>query len=119
DEVQRRLAGRPEEVVLELRQLPGAGHRLASDEVRRQDLAVSAREVHVEEEARDRALEPRRGALVDGEARPRQLRGLRPLEYAERLADVPVGLRLELEARRLAPARDLDVPLRVHAVGDA
>ena len=101
-----------EELLLELRQLPGAEHRVGVHEVRQPQLrvAVLAR-LHVEHELRDRALEPRQRPPHDGEARFRELRGAIHVEQAEGAADVLVRLRLELEAARRAPAPNLDVLL--------
>ena len=95
---------------------------------RREDLpvAVLAR-VHVQHEIDEGALQPGPCAEVEREAGAGDLGGALEIQDAEARADVPVGLRLEVEARRLAPGLDHGVVRAVPAdryrgvrqVGDA
>ncbi len=112
----RHLGGRDQEVIvaleleqvlLELRQLPGADQRRAVDHEGRQHLGVAmVRGVQVEHEGDQSPLEPRRGSPVDGETRPGDLGGALEIEDAQRRSEVPVGLGLEGKPPRLA-----DLPL--------
>jgi hypothetical protein len=99
-----------EQVLLEPGKVPGPGQRLGVGHERRQDLGeTSVTRVEVQHEADEGPLQP--GALVhvDGEARARDLG--RPLEVqdAQALADVPVGLGVEIEVRRRPPAPDFPI----------
>src|SRR2546425_5008866 len=79
---------RLEEVLLELRQLPGAAHRVRVHQVGGQQLEVPALPRGIEEELHDRELEPCQGAAVEDETGPRHLRGAFEVEQAEFLADL-------------------------------
>ena len=98
-----------EQVVFELRQLAGAGHRLGVDHVGHVALGVAVLGgVHVEHELRERAMQPRHRA-AQREARAGELgRGLE-IQAAERFADVDVIARRNVERARRAPASHLDV----------
>ena len=75
---------------------------------RRQHLAVAVLlDVHVEKELDERARQARGGAREDRESRARDLGGALEVEDAERRAEVPVRLGLEVEPARLSP-RALD-----------
>ena len=103
----------PEKVVGELRQLPGADHRLGVDHEGGQDLGVGVlARVQVEHEIDEGALEAGARAGVDGEPRPGDLRGPLEVEDPEAGSDLPVRQRLEVELPWLAPAAHLDVVLR-------
>src|SRR6185436_17780244 len=92
-----------EQVSLELGQLPGAHQRLAAHHEGRQHLAVAVLAgVEVEHQRDERPLEPRAGAEVGGEARAGELGAALEVEDAEPRSEVPVRLRREVEARRLA-----------------
>jgi len=100
---------RREQVLLELRQLAGAGQRLGVDDVRRVALgvAVPAR-LHIEHELGERPVQPRHRAAHQREARAGEFR--RGVEVEpERAADVDVVAHREVEDARLAPAAHLDV----------
>ena len=101
-----------EELLLELRQLSGAQHRLGVHQVREPELGVAVlARLEVEHELRDRALEPRERPPHHGESRLGEPRGAIHVEQAEVAADFLVGFRLEVEPARCAPAPDLDVLL--------
>ena len=88
-------------VVLELRQLAGAGHARAVHEHGRPDLlvAVLAR-VHVEEEVQQRADEPRAAAAEHGEAGAADLRAALEVEQPVLGGDLPVRPHAGGRARR-------------------
>jgi hypothetical protein len=108
----RHLGGRDEEqvvaahrvrVVLELRELPRAGHRRPRDERRRPHLLVAVLgDVRVDEVVEERAHEPGAAPAVHGEPRAADLRGALEVEHAEPRADVPVRRR-GAGGARLAP----------------
>ena len=105
------LGGRDEEepvvgvvrLVLELRELRGADHRLAPHQVRRCDLAVPVLARDVEHERRQRALQTRAVAAQDREPRAADLRGALEIEDAEPLADLVVRQRIEVERSAARP----------------
>ena len=111
------LGGRDQEVVvrqfervlLKLRQLTRARHRGAVDHERRKYFGIAVCGVCVEKEVDDRAFEPGAEPFIEMEARAGDFGGGLRVEDAEVGADVPVGLRVEVERSRLAPAADLDV----------
>src|SRR5581483_7300060 len=79
-------------------------------EKRRLDLAVSMlARVQVEHEIDQRAGQLRAGAAENGEARTREPRRALEIEDAERRAEIPMRLRLEIEASRLAVPAHFDV----------
>ena len=96
--------GAAEQILGKLGQLAGAEERLGVDHEGRQHLGVAVLlGVQVEHEADQRPLQPRSRAHVDGEARPAQLGGAFEVENAERLADLPVRLGLEVECCGFSP----------------
>ena len=100
---------RGEEVLLELRQLPRAGHGRGGDDVRGVALRIALLAgVHVKHELREGAVKVRNLALHEAEARARELGGRVEVE-AQGGADVDVVLDLEVKLARHAPAADLDV----------
>ncbi len=104
---------------LELGQVPGPGQRLGVGHERRQDLGETPlARVEVEHEADEGPLQPGARAHGDGEARARNLG--RPLEIqdAQALADVPVGLGVEIEIWRRPPATDFPVVFGAAADGN-
>src|SRR3989454_11465666 len=102
---------RLEELLLELRQLPGAAHRVRVHQVGGQQLEVPALPRGIEEELHDRELEPCQGAAEEDEAGPRHLRGTFEVEQAEFLADLCVLARGS-DGRLVSPgAHDLVVAL--------
>ena len=108
------------EVLGELRKLARAGHRLRVDERRRLYLGEAVlRRVEVEHEVHKPALEPRARALEDGEAALGELDAAFEVHDAERLAELPVRLRLKIELARLAPAAHLYVVVLVLALRHA
>ena len=97
-----------EEVVRELRQLAGAGHRRPGDEVRDGELGVAVPAgVQGEEERRQRPLEHRPRAARDAEPGTRELGRATEVEDAHRLAELDVVAR-GVERRGVADAADLD-----------
>ena len=89
---------RLENVAFELRKVAGADESVALHEKRRVDLRVALlSRVEIEHERDERPLEARALSPQDREARPRELGGARLVQDAERFADLPVRLRLEVE----------------------
>ena len=123
----RHLGGRYEEepvvgvirLVLELRELRGADHRLAAHEERRCDLRVPVLTREVEHERRQRTLQPRAVTAQDDEARAADLHGALEVEDTEALTDLVVRLRIEGEVRCITPGARDDVVLGTGAVGNA
>src|SRR3546814_2668274 len=76
-----------EQVVLELRQLPGAAHRVGVDQQRHVGFLVAVlADMQVEHELRQRAVQARELAAQHGEARAGQLRpGVRSEEHTPEL----------------------------------
>src|SRR2546425_6027997 len=72
---------RLEEVLLELRQLPGAAHRVRVHQVGGQQLEVPALPRGIEEELHDRELEPCQGAAVEDERSEEHTSELQSLAY--------------------------------------
>src|SRR5581483_5363964 len=89
--------GQLEQILLKLRKLPRAAKRFGVDDVRRYDFAISARGVLIEKEVDERTIEARAGAGDERESRAGDFRAAIEVVNAERLADVPVRLRLEIE----------------------
>ena len=112
------MAVDPEEIVGELRDLPGAAQHVGRDHVRDVDLpvAVLAR-VHVEHELDQGPMQAREPAAQGHEPAPRQLPRELEVERAEPDPEVGVVLRLEVEARRLADPPFLAVVVLVPAHG--
>ncbi len=91
----------PIEVVTELRQVAGADQAFAPHHRRRVDLGVAVvRDVEVEHPRDERPLQARTGAVQHVEARARHLRAALEVDDAERLADLPMRLRREVEGAR-------------------
>ena len=115
---QRHLGGRDQEqlpvghpgleqVLLELGQLPGAGHRVPVDQRRHRELGVPVRSgVQVQEVPGDGPLQGGAAPAQHREPRPGQLGGPREVQDAQPLAEIDVVERGEVERRRLAPAAD-------------
>ena len=125
DQVQVAVArARLEQVALELGELARAQHGVRRDEVGRDDFGVAAlARVQVEHEVDERALHPRAGAGLHGEARARDPGRALEVDDPELRAQLEVRPRLEVEARRLPHAAHLDVggrvaPSRHGSVGD-
>ncbi len=109
-----------EEVVGELRQLAGAGERGGVDEVGGDELGVAvAPGVEVEHVGDQGALEHRPAALENREAARGHGHGALEVDDVELRPEVPVGLGLEVEGRRLAPAPLDPVGALVGALGNA
>ena len=104
-----------EQVVLELRQLAGAGERLGVGEDRRPPLLVAGGRVGIEHEADERPLQLRPHPAEQDEPRLGELHRALEVDDAQRRTQVPVRLRLEVEVTRRAPAADLDVVVLVGA----
>ena len=95
-----------EQVVLEFRQLPGAAHRLGVDQKWRINLGVAVLAgVQIEHEGDQRALEPRAEPPQHRETRAADLGRALEVQNAQRGAELPVRLRLEIEARLCRPTR--------------
>jgi hypothetical protein len=102
-----------EQVFLELGQLAGAVEAVGIDQERRQHLGVSMLpSVHIEHEIDQGALQFRAHVPVQGEACAGDFGGAFEVENAELGSEIPVRLRLEVEARRLGEAPHLNVVLR-------
>ena len=71
--------------------------------------------VDIEHEVDERALQPRAQPPVEGKARARDLGGALEVENAQLRAEVPVGLRFEVELPRLAHAPHLHVVFGIFA----
>src|SRR5262245_25708273 len=103
NEIEVPLAGDLEEVLLELRQLAGAGQRRGVRHKRRLDFAVAMlTRVQIEHEVDERAGEARARAAQHREARAGELRAALEIDDTERRPQIPVGLRLEVEGAKLA-----------------
>ena len=91
--------------------------RLVAHQQRRRDLGIAVLAgLQIEHELAKRALEPGQLALQDDEARTGQLgRGLE-IHQAQRLADLEMLLRREVERRRLAMAADFAIVVGIGAV---
>ena len=97
-------------VVLELRQLTGARHRLAVCHERRKDLGIALLfGVQVEHEVDDSPFELCAKALVHREPRTGDLACALEVQDIQPLADVPVSLRFEAELPRLADSAQFDI----------
>ena len=103
-----------EEVLLELRQLAGAGQRLARHEIRHPGFAVAVlAHVQVEHELRERAMQRRHRSGHHRKARAGKAARRDRIEPAEPLADRHVIGRLEIETARLAVTANLDIRRRI------
>ena len=104
-------------IVLKLRQLPGAGHRLARDEERHGRLFVPMlARVQIEHERHQRAHQPRPAALEHDEARARNFRARPEVEDPELLTDLPMRTHA-LRGSGLAP-RAHDAVVLFAAIGN-
>ncbi len=118
DEIQRaRIVRVPaaglEEIRFELRKLPGTEQRGCADKIGRRDLRIPVLAgVEIHHEGAERAREPGPHPVEHREARSRQLARALEVEDAEPLTDVPVRLRLEAEARLLAPCANDGIVFR-------
>ena len=95
--------GELEEVLLEFRELSGAAKRIGVDDVRRHDFPVTARRVLIEKEIDQRTIETRARTADEREAGAGDFGAAVEVEDAQTFANVPVGLRLKIELRLLAP----------------
>src|ERR1041385_457984 len=94
-------------VFLELGELPGAGERVAVDEERRRHLEVAVLAgMEIEHETGEPAHQPRPQAGEEREAGARDLGAPYEIENPERLPELPVRPRREIEARRLTAGAD-------------
>ena len=99
-----------EQVFLELRQLPGAAHRLGIHQQRHVGFLVAVLVgVQVEHELRQCAMQPRQLPAQHGEARTTQLGRGFAIQPAAARAEFDMVLHLEIECARRAPAVLLDV----------
>ncbi len=108
-------------ILLELRQLRRAEHRLVADQNRRLDLDIAVLDrVEVQHELRQRARQARERSLQHDESRARQFGGRVEVHEAERLPDLEMLLRLKPlgKARRRAVPAHFDVVVLVLAVRD-
>ena len=110
NQVQIPLAGDLEQILLELRQLPGAVQRRRRHQERRLHFGVAMLvAVQRQHEIDQRALELRAGAHQHREARAGNLRGALEIDHAQLRTEIPVRLGLEVEPARLAPRAHDDV----------
>jgi len=110
---EERVVAQRVHVFLELRQLAGAGHRVAIDEERHLRLLVAElARVQVDAEVHQRTLQPRAAPAIHDEARARDLRAARQVEQPERLRDLPVRLHAA-RGPRLTPRAHDDVGRRI------
>ncbi len=107
-----------EQILLELRQLPGADQRVRVHQVRRIDLGVAVLAgVQVEHELRERAMQVRDLCRACTTKRAPEMRPAASKSSPPQvLAELDVIARLEAERARLAPAAHLDVRTLVAAV---
>ena len=119
DEVERLLAAYREQILLELRQLPGADQRLGLHQVRHVHLGVAMlARMQVQHELRQGPVQARHLRAHHHEAGARDARRGLEVEPREPLADLHVIARLEREVARFAPAPHLEVGALVVPVGD-
>ena len=96
-----------EDVLLELRELPGGEPALVGQQVRREDELEAVLEVLLDEVVEERPLEPRAHAAVEPEAVAAHADAAVVVDEPERRAELDVVLRLEaLEDGLLAPDGD-------------
>ena len=74
--------------------------------------------MHVEHEIDQRALQLGAQVPIEGETRAGDFGGALQIKDAEFGAQIPMGFGLEIEARRIADAADLDVIGRIFAYRD-
>ena len=87
---EERVVAQRVHVLLELRQLAGAGHRVAIHEQRHLRLLVAElARVQVDAEVHERALQPRAAPAIDDESRTGDLGAAREVEQPERFARPP------------------------------
>src|SRR2546423_7444164 len=119
NEVERRLAAYREQILLELRQLPGADERLGLHQVRNLHLGVAMlARVQVQHELRQRAVQARELRAHHDEAAACDARRGLEIQPRKPLTELHVIARLERELARLAPAAHLEVGALVAPVGD-
>ena len=109
----------PELIVLELRQLRRAEHRVVAHQHRRLDLGVAVFcRVQVEHELLEGAGKPRQRPFQHDKARAREFRRRLEVHQAQRLAELEMLLRLvqAAEFRPYPPAANLDIVGLVLAV---
>ena len=108
----------PEQVLLELGQLAGAGHGRGVDQEGRQHLGVAVPlGVQIEKEVDQGPRQARAEPLEQGEAGPGDPGGGLEVEDAESFADLPVGQGREGKFRDCPPAPDLHVVPLVPSLG--
>ena len=106
-------------LVLELGELPGAGHAVVVDDEGAEDLGVAVLlRVEVQHEVDDGPLHPRREPHVHVEARAGELHAPLEVEDAHLDAEVVVRLRREGEFRLFAPGAHHRVVLFALSFGD-
>ena len=71
--------------------------------------------VHVQEEIRQRAFQPRSSSAIEGKARPGDLNGSLQVENPGLFPNFPMGLRLEIKVWGSTPPPYLDVFIRAFA----
>ena len=111
-------------------QLTRAKHRLIADEIWRRNFRIAADfeafvgivlarllRMQIEHELGDGAFEPGELALQHHEARAGHARGGFEIHLAERLAEIEMLLRLEIETRLLAPAANFLVGVFIAPTG--
>src|SRR6185437_10210571 len=104
-------------ILAEFGQAAGAESSLVAHHQRRRNLGVAELVcLQIDHELADRPLEPRELSLEDDEAGARQLAGACEIHQPERLAELEMLLRREVEARRRAVAADEPVAMLVRAV---
>ena len=111
--------GELEQVLFEFRELPGRSQRFGIDDVGRHDFGVTALAVCVEHEINEGAIQPRAGAGDQRKPRAGDLRRAIEIEDAQGLAEVPVRLRLEIEAGLLTPRALHAIGAFIPTLGDA
>jgi hypothetical protein len=109
-----------EQVFLELRQLPRAGHGGAVDHERRQHLRIAVLAgMQVQHKIDEGALQQGAVAQVQGKPRPGDFRGTLEIEDVQVLADVPVRFHREVEHRRRSHALHFGIVVLVASHRDA
>src|SRR5438128_929168 len=62
--------------------------------------------MHIKHEVRERPLQPRSQAPIDGESRPRNFGSALKIEHTELLAELPMRSGSKVKLRRRTPAAD-------------
>ena len=109
----------PEEILLELGQLPRAGHGLAVDHERRSDFDPPFGLMNVEVKIHERPLKPRGPAPGHGKAASRQLDPPLEIQPAQSRAQLPMRPDRKIKGWNRPPAADFHVVALVRAFGHA